>query len=277
VKKLLLLPLLGIIGFSLNAWDWRDPAPVYSYDTYNYYNERPWLLPPSEYYWYHTEKMRSQEYILNLYLTEAAAPAVSQAPVYITPGSTQTPGSVFEGYGDPNEPSNYRFQDLDLSSGSPFMGYQNLPWGTTVTQFLSLYNDAWELTDGEDASLGVRRFEQQALNEGIRSRQFLFFNNRLYEVYVLYGYVDESIYTQMQGIFTNFYGTPATSQRQHRSENYVLSMGDFTYQSSDGVMQVVFTVSDVYDADRGNAMLGTLMTCLFSDLSVKNAVEGAYY
>jgi hypothetical protein len=280
VKNLLLLPLLGLICFSLSAWDSEDQEPPYSYDIYNYYTERSWLLPPSEYYWYMEAARKAPVYnttnnTYNTYNTyeQPLAPAPAPVPVVIPVVTPDTPGSALD-LGTPNGGSNYRFQDLDLSGGSPIMGYQGLPWGTTISQFQSRYHDASEVTDEVDNAMGVRRFVQPSAGDGIQSRQFLFYGNALYEVYVLYGYVDDSITTQMQEILARLYGQPFnTIQRTSESSNVWYNMADI-YMNYNQDMQVILTVSDVYDY--ANVPQGVIMTCLFSNLPVQTTVEAAY-
>jgi hypothetical protein len=204
---------------------------------------------------------------------QSSAPAPAPAPIIVSTVTPDTPGSSLA-LGDPNVQSNYQFQDLDLSGGSPIMGYQGLTWGTTISQFQSSYHDAREVTDEVDNAMGVRRFVQPSAGDGIQSRQFLFYGNTLYEVYVLYGYVDDSISTQMQQNLVSLYGQPFnTIQRTSESSNVWYNMADI-YMNYNSDMQVILTVSDVYDYN--NVMQGTIMTCLFSNLPVKTAVEGAY-
>jgi hypothetical protein len=286
-KKIILLPLLGIFCFSLSAWDGYDPQPPYSYDVYNYYRERSWLLPPSEYPLYQEAARKDFESELaarqlpnitfntyNTYNTPSAEPVVVLPPI---PNQTsvplETPGSAIA-LGDPSIKSTYNFQDLDLSGQAPIMGYKNLAWGTSLSQFMSLYPDAVDITDAEDVAVQVRRLAQQSTSEGIQSRQFLFFNNLLYEVYILYGYVEDYLPTQMQETLAWLYGEPFDAIQRHiESSNVWYNMTDI-YTNYNNDMQVILTISDVYDYN--NAPQGTIMTSLFSSMPVKNAMEGAY-
>ena len=271
VKKIILLPLVVLICFSLSAWDQNDPNPPYNYDIYNYYVERPWLLPPSEYKWYFESARKPPVYTTyntyNYYNDRQPQdnPEVTP-PVVVLPPNLRTPGRVAL-FGDPESASRYRFQDLDLSGAPPISGYQGLPWGTTISQFLSCFPDAQETADQEGTSPRVRSFAQHSADDGIYSRQFLFLDNQLYEVYVLYGYVDDSIATEMKALLARLYGPPGkTIGRTERFDNGRYAILD-TYLGNDREMLIIFSISAVYDFN--NNPRGKVMSCLFSNPQVR--------
>jgi hypothetical protein len=272
-KKIVLLPLMALICFSLNAWDWGDPTPPYNYDIYNYYVERPWLLPPSEYYWYfETARRAPVQNTYNNYYTPQADPVVT--PPVVLPLTSRVsdvrvsdvmPDSVALQC-DPRIRSAYRFQDLEPSNAAR-SGYQGLTWGTTIAQFQSRLRGVQEITDKNDAFSRVRRFTQQSVDDGIQSRQFLFLDDRLYEVYVLYGNVDESIVAGMQERLVRLYGQPVDIIR-HADEfdNGKYDISDI-YLNYNSDMQVVLSICDVYDYS--DTPQGTIMTCLYSNPRVR--------
>jgi len=70
-------------------------------------------------------------------------------------------------------------------SNRPIDGYNELPWGTSVSRFLQLYpgTPGWQQPD----NIGFQNFHQANPGGGIKSRDFRFFQDKLYHVIVDYG------------------------------------------------------------------------------------------
>jgi hypothetical protein len=170
----------------------------------------------------------------------------------------------------PQTQSLYNFRDLERV-GRSAAGYLDLRWGTSVERFLQLYPDCEEITDENDDEMEIQRFVQEIDDGGIESRQFTFHKDKLYEVYVLYGYVDELTPPLMQQKLESIYGkTFKTTHRELRAKNARFNSVD-RYMEYDWNLQVVFTTSTVYDDY--DYKLGTIMTCLYVNREMKSEAE----
>lgn len=278
MKKLflVLLPLWGICCVSLAAWDWR------AQDAYStYYSARPWLLPPSEYYWYWSPQVRTYDYnyYVNRYYRDpwSVTPALARndTAYAATPGPVPVRTPLRE-FGQPFYPGtnyDYHLRELDWSGARPITGYRDLEWGTPMYQFLRHYPDAVEVTTRNDAIVNVRRFVQRPINQSIESRQFVFSQDRLYEVYVLHGYVDNYTSQYYGEKMITLYGTPITTNyRESRTERARFAMAD-NYMNYNHNLQVVYTVADAYNYY--DQKLGTFMTTLYTNLPIRAEVERA--
>jgi hypothetical protein len=208
-------------------------------------------LPPEGYYWYWAPRASTVDY--SYYANEWNG----------YPGSVPTAAT---GIGLP------RHRDLEGFTGyrtSP--GYRDLEWGTPVSYFTLRYPDVVEITDPGEGAIGVRRFSQEFVGGGVDSRQFVFFHNQLFEVYVLYGFVDGQTARLMEEKLTGMYGNVfKTASREATSPSARFRMVD-NYISYNPYLQVVFTIADVYNIR--SHRLGTIMTCLYVNLPTKARVE----
>jgi hypothetical protein len=70
-------------------------------------------------------------------------------------------------------------------SSSPIIGYDKVPWGASVQSVAQVYPSIKEQTS-DDSSIGLREFTQSNIGNGIETRYFFFFNNKLYKLAVYY-------------------------------------------------------------------------------------------
>jgi hypothetical protein len=225
-----------ILFISLCAYEWPQQYPA---DTYYY-------APPG--------------------ITVVPAAPVQIAPYtynYAPPAASVPQGAA---------PS-FNYRDLERQAIRPTVGYLDLEWGSSVALMLKLYPNCEEITDENDSYAGIRRFIQERVGDGIDSRQFVFFHNQLYEVYVLYGYVDELTTQLMQQKLESIYGRIfKTTERESRARTAYYNMVDH-YINYDWNLQVIFTKANVYNYY--NYKLGTIMTCLYVNVRTKSEVERA--
>jgi hypothetical protein len=167
-------------------------------------------------------------------------------------------------------PQSGNYRDLSQQT-HPIAGYLDLEWGSPVQLILQLYPNCKDITDVNDSLIGVQRLVQEPVGNGIDSRQFVFFQNHLYEVYVFYGYTDESTVQLMHKKLESIYGrTFKTIERESRLETGSFKMVD-QYLNYGMNLQVIFTKADAYNYYQYK--LGTIMTCLYVNVRVKNEVE----
>ena len=79
---------------------------------------------------------------------------------------------------------------VGLMGQSPIIGYDKVAWGTSIQGVKQFYPTINEIASDE-ASIGIRAFEQRGYGSGIESRRFYFFQGKLYSVIVNYGETDE--------------------------------------------------------------------------------------
>jgi hypothetical protein len=72
------------------------------------------------------------------------------------------------------------------AKGTPFSGYDNMPWGTKVNTFLKMNPTAIEFTPPEDLAIDHKLFSVSVYSDGVKERQYEFFNDQLYDVTVFY-------------------------------------------------------------------------------------------
>ncbi|MDR3311510.1 MAG: hypothetical protein LBS64_00025 [Spirochaetaceae bacterium] len=273
MKKLglFLLIFVGMIT-SLTAADWwsnsytaRQVAEWRAEDPYKYYNDRPWLLPPTDNYSYWPPSVRSND---SSYYVDELRKTLDELDRYRRP---QSPAQI--SIEQHRLSSDFMYRDLPGAGGRPATGYLDMEWGTSVPLFLRLYPSAEEITDENDYAVGSRRFLQEHVGGGIESRQFVFFENQLFEVYVIYGYVDEWTTQLMHDKLMSLYGPSfKTTERESRSANAYFTMVD-RYINYNRNLQVVYTIANAYNYY--NYKLGTIMTCLYVNLAIKSDVERA--
>jgi hypothetical protein len=167
-------------------------------------------------------------------------------------------------------PQSNSYRDLAQQT-HPIAGYLDLEWGSPMQLILQLYPNCRDITDANDSLIGVQRLIQEQVGNGIESRQFVFFQNHLYEVYVFYGYTDESTIQLMHRKLEAIYGkTFKTIERESSLETGSFKMVD-QYLNYGMNLQVIFTKADAYNYYQHK--LGTIMTCLYVNVRVKNEVE----
>ena len=91
------------------------------------------------------------------------------------------------------------------NNNSPIIGYDRMAWGTSINEFQRLYPTAREINTNE-ADIGIREFKQTNVGGDINSRNFWFFQNRLYMVMVNYGNQDDSFYFALLDKLISIYG-----------------------------------------------------------------------
>ncbi|GMO50364.1 MAG: hypothetical protein Ta2B_30860 [Termitinemataceae bacterium] len=156
-------------------------------------------------------------------------------------------------------------------SKRPIIGYNDIEWGTTISVFLRMYPEVEEVTDRTDSMLSIRRFVELRPHQEIESRQFVFFQNQLYEVYVIYGYVDEFTTQLMLQKLQSTYGEVfKTIERENKTRETYLRMVD-RYIDFDLNLQIIYTVANVYNYYNYN--LGTIMTCLYVNVNIIGKIE----
>ena len=164
----------------------------------------------------------------------------------------------------------YYFDDLERI-GRPAAGYLNLKWGSSSERLFELYPKCEEITDEIDEARGIQRYIEEVDDSGIESRQFVYYQDKLYEVFVLYGYVDEQTPLAMQEKLESTYGPVfAVAQREERSKGVLFMMVD-RYIDFSWDLQIIFTSANVYDDH--NYKLGTTMTCLYVNRELKSEAE----
>ncbi|MDR3284410.1 MAG: hypothetical protein LBS97_04425 [Treponema sp.] len=271
MKRIVTLGIFCILFFSLSAYERarRYPSGDFHYDwaskqlpaEYSYYQERPWLASPADYDFYTLPKT-------NVQYNYVPAP---QGPVF-PPSYDYGPPPVAVPRNVPQRAApSFDYRDLEYQNAHPTIGYLDLEWGSSVPLLLRLYPDCEEITDENDSMIGIRRFIQERVGGGIDSRQFVFFQNQLYEVYVLYGYVDELTTQLMRQKLESIYGQVfKTTERESRARTAYFNMIDH-YMNYDWNLQIIFTTANVYNYY--NYKLGTIMTCLYVNVRAKNEVE----
>jgi hypothetical protein len=275
MKKLVLLPLAALFCFSIVAAEWLPMG------SYNYYYERPWIPPQTASYVVVPPEVQTYDYnyYIQRHFTNPWSPnpipvartvttvAVNSNP-FAPPRLASRPASFY-----PGTNYDYHLRELDWSGARPITGYRDLEWGTPMYQFLRHYPDAVEVTTRNDAIVNVRRFVQRPINQSIESRQFVFSQDRLYEVYVLHGYVDNYTSQYYGEKMITLYGTPITTNyRESRTERARFAMAD-NYMNYNHNLQVVYTVADAYNYY--DQKLGTFMTTLYTNLPIRAEVERA--
>jgi len=80
---------------------------------------------------------------------------------------------------------------LYAQQSKPIIGYDRLPWGSTIQTVTQTYKELIEVTS-KNASVGVREFFQNNPGGGITFRTFAFFQNKLYSVMVVYEDIDSN-------------------------------------------------------------------------------------
>jgi hypothetical protein len=170
----------------------------------------------------------------------------------------------------PQSQSLYNLWDIERV-GRSSVGYLELKWGSSSEHLFKLYPECEEITDEIDEARGIQRYIEEVSDSGIESRQFVYYQDKLYEVYVLYGYVDEQTSLTMQQKLELVYGPVfAISQREVRSDGVLFKMVD-RYIDFNWDLQIIFTSANVYDDH--NYKLGTTMTCLYVNRELKSEAE----
>jgi hypothetical protein len=77
-------------------------------------------------------------------------------------------------------------------ANSPIIGYDKVPWGSDIQSVTQNYPSVREISS-EDASLGIKEFEQTNVSSSIKSRKFYFYQNKLYKVFVNYGELESDV------------------------------------------------------------------------------------
>jgi hypothetical protein len=188
-------------------------------------------------------------------------PSVPQAqPQYAQPPLTSAPQAQ----------QMYNFRDLERV-GRSAAGYLDLAWGSSVERLFQVYPDCEEITDETDSDMEIQRFIQENTDDEIESRQFAYYKDKLYQVYVLYGYVDESTTHLLQQKLESIYGkTFKVIERESRTKTVYFNMID-RFMEYDWNLQVIFTTATAYDYN--NYKLGTFMTCLYVNRELKSEAE----
>jgi len=75
--------------------------------------------------------------------------------------------------------------NLFSQNNPPIIGYDKVQWGSSIQTVTQAYPTVREETSS-DAKIGIREFSQSNVGNGIDTRIFQFFNNKLYKVSVFY-------------------------------------------------------------------------------------------
>jgi hypothetical protein len=165
----------------------------------------------------------------------------------------------------------FNYRDLEFDPGRSSHSYLDLELGSPVSTLLYFYPGCIDITAADEKAVGVQRFIQEQVGNGIDSRQFVFFRDHLYEIYVLYGYADEKAVDLMHQKLESIYGkTYMTTSRRSNTETAYFNMID-QYMNYGNNLQVVFTRANAYN--NYNYQLGVIMTCFYTNIRVKNEVE----
>jgi hypothetical protein len=238
---------------------------------------------PSNYYYDWVENQQPYEYSYPLSAPQYVQPQFAQQyppplpsapqtqPQYTQPQPVQQYNSAQSPLTSiPQAQQMYTYRDLERV-GRSVTGYIDLPWGSSVERLLQLYPECEEITNEDDSEKNIQRFVQEDVGDGIEARQFAFFKEKLYEVYVLYGYVDENTTQLMQQKLESIYGKAFKAvERELREKTVYFNMVD-RYMEYDWDLQVIYTTATVYDYH--NYKLGTTMTCLYVNRELKSEAE----
>jgi hypothetical protein len=241
----------------------QQPAPQTQLQ-YEYYPAPsqqyvPQIQPVYEYYPAPSQQYVPQTQPVYEYYPAPPPQYVPQQPQY----APQQPHAM-------SVPQSSNYRDLGQQT-YPIAGYLDLEWGSPMQLILQLYPNCKDITDANDLLIGVQRLIQEHVGNGIDSRQFVFFQNHLYEVYVFYGYTDEATIQLMHKKLESIYGrTFKTIERESRLKTGSFKMVD-QYLNYGMNLQVIFTKADAYNYYEHK--LGTIMTCLYVNVRVKNEVE----
>lgn len=122
-------------------------------------------------------------------------------------------------------------------------GYGDAVWGATSSDIKKLYGNLVETTDGEEQAVGIRKFNQRNPEKLITSRNFYFYNDKLYKVGVSYDDLDNTTISDSLLIkFIEKYGKFDYSDDGKflsNNRNYYVSFTDFyRYYSNDFEIRV---------------------------------------
>ena len=99
------------------------------------------------------------------------------------------------------------FSSVSLFSqtSSPIIGYDKIAWGATIQVVSQNYPGIKEIKS-EEASLGIREFEQSNISGSIDSRTFYFYQGKLYRVFVSYGQIAIDVVETLADRIVSIYG-----------------------------------------------------------------------
>jgi hypothetical protein len=157
-------------------------------------------------------------------------------------------------------------------SNSPVIGYDKVIWGSTVQTVTQTYSGLSE-KKSENASVGVREFEQSDIGGGISSRTFYFYQNKLYRVYVSYGEIEAStgiaLLEKIISIYGKFDDTNEVAMAESGSAGKLYSF--IRYYNRNLTIQV--NLVDMYNMY--NYHVGTGAGIIYIDPTIWTQIESA--
>ena len=143
------------------------------------------------------------------------------------------------------------------ANGTPFSGlsgYGNLPWGTAVNTFWRMNPAAKEITKPEELAVGVEAFIVWVHSDGVKARQYRFFNNKLYSVLVEYEIIYDTLFLKaLSGRLTDLYGRPHdieknTSEFWQDKDYYTQNTRFYWYLKTD--LTITYLMSLIYQKEQ---------------------------
>jgi hypothetical protein len=98
--------------------------------------------------------------------------------------------------------------DVYAQSNDIIIGYENIVWGASIQNVQQSYRNLLE-RESKEANIGVREFQQNNVENGILSRVFYFFQNKLFRVTINYDTLND-VYSRARILMNNIkniYGT----------------------------------------------------------------------
>jgi len=160
---------------------------------------------------------------------------------------------------------------------SPIIGYDKVAWGASiqaVTQVYPTIRDQTAELDASDKAIGIRQFRQNNVGNGIESRFFYFFNNKLYKVVVFYEELDEDEIMAVIHKLIDIYGD--YDKRDAYSKPF---LDDYTNKFFDYIIHynkdltITYRLMGTYD--RYDREIEHSVTCLYSNPNIEQDINRA--
>ncbi|MCL2557419.1 MAG: hypothetical protein FWE09_02980 [Treponema sp.] len=157
--------------------------------------------------------------------------------------------------------------------GTPIIGYDRVPWGSTVQAVTQAYPGLQEVPS-EEASVGVREFTQTNVGGGIASRKFYFYENKLYRVFVGYDDVNADTVRAILDRLVSIYGRFNSSDGPtNSSQGGIMNSRTQFVRFFNENMTIVVNVVDLYN--QFNFHVGAGVGIVYYDETIQDRIGAA--
>jgi hypothetical protein len=166
----------------------------------------------------------------------------------------------------------FSFGNLMGQSNSPIIGYDKVAWGSTIQVVTQNYPSIREIT-AENASLGVREFEQNNISSSIKSRKFYFYQNKLYRVFVDYGDVENDVARAILERIVSVYGRFNDTEDATEADSTGAIKRYSFYRNYNRNLSVLLNWLEIYN--KYNYFIGNVVGVVYFDPIIWDQIETA--